>query len=494
MLFNSHPFIFLFLPIALVVYFVLNKKRLTIAGKVWLALASVVFYAYWNWKFVALLFASICVNYAVGAALLRMHSGSGVKKTVLASGIVFDVLVLGYFKYANFFIASFNSLLSAHIGALVLILPLGISFFTFTQITFLVDSYEGKAAEYSFLNYVLFVTFFPHLIAGPIIHHKEMMPQFDRLRNKVLNSENLSRGAFQFSIGLAKKIIVADTFGVWVVNGFSGVGTLNFAEAWVASLAYALQIYFDFSGYTDMALGLSRMFNIRLPMNFNSPYKALNIEDFWKRWHMTLTRLMREYVYIPLGGNRKGKFRTNLNILLTFVIGGFWHGAAWTFVVWGFLHGVANVLHRFWKGANYRLSRPLAWLATFSFVCVSGVVIRAKTLTDAVGVLKGMAGLNGLVLPKPFQGPLSFLKSHGIQFSGGYMNKVLGTQTGITHVPGFVVVMIIVFVLICVLASNSDELTERFVPNAMALTVAVVLFVVSILSMSHVSSFLYFNF
>jgi alginate O-acetyltransferase complex protein AlgI len=320
------------------------------------------------------------------------------------------------------------------------------------------------------------------------------MPQFDRLRNKMLNWENLSLGAFLFSIGLAKKVIVADTFAIWANNGFASAGALNCVEAWVASIAYTLQLYFDFSGYTDMALGLARMFNIRLPRNFNSPYKALNIQDFWKRWHMTLSRFLRDYVYIPLGGNRKGKFRTYLNVLVTFVIGGLWHGAGWTFVVWGFLHGVANVLHRLWRVANAKLTRPLAWLATFCFVVVCWVFFRAKTLADAAGILKGMIGLNGVMLPKSFEGPLSRLKSHGIQFSSGYMDKVLGTQTGITGVPPFVVVMTIVFLLICSLMRNSDELTERLVPNTWTLILAAVLFVVSVLSMNKVTAFLYFNF
>jgi alginate O-acetyltransferase complex protein AlgI len=494
MLFNSYPFIFLFLPVALVVYFVLNKKRLVAAGKAWLAFSSVAFYAYWNWKFVALLFASICFNYAIGAVLLRLRSGDRRRKAILAAGILVNLLVLGYYKYANFFIANLNSLLSAHVGALALILPLGISFFTFTQIAFLVDSSKGKAAEYSFLNYVLFVTFFPHLIAGPIIHHKEMMPQFDRLRNKMLNWNNLSHGAYQFSIGLAKKVMVADTFAIWANNGFAHAGALNWVEAWAASLAFTLQLYFDFSGYTDMALGLSRMFNIRLPRNFNSPYKALNIQDFWKRWHMTLSRFLRDYLYIPLGGNRRGKLRTYLNVLVTFVIGGLWHGAGWPFVVWGFLHGAANVFHRIWEGANARLTRPLAWLVTFSFVNVCWVFFRAKTLTDATGVLKGMSGLNGVVLPESIAGPLSFVRTHGVQFSGGYMNQVLGIQTGMTSVSVFAVAMSMVFLLVCVLLPNSDELTERFVPNTWTLILAAILFAVSILSMNKVSTFLYFNF
>ena len=371
---------------------------------------------------------------------------------------------------------------------------MGISFFTFTEIAFLVDSSKGKAAEYSFLNYILFITFFPQLIAGPIVHHKEMMPQFAQLRSKILNWGNLSHGAFQFSIGLAKKVIVADMFAVWANNGFANAGALNCVEAWAASLSFTLQLYFDFSGYTDMAMGLARMFNIRLPRNFNSPYKALNIQDFWKRWHMTLSRFLRDYVYIPLGGNRKGKFRTYLNVLLTFVIGGFWHGAGWTFVLWGFLHGAANVTHRLWEGTHLRLGRALAWVATFGFVNVLWVFFRAKTLPDAVGVLRAMAGSNGVILPAAMGRILPFLKPLGVDYSGQYLSKILGTQTGILANSIVVVPVILVFLVITALAPNSDELTERFKPSGLTLVFAVVLFVVSILSMNRVSEFIYFNF
>ncbi|HTW92761.1 MAG TPA: MBOAT family protein [bacterium] len=493
MLFNSYPFIFLFLPIALIGYFFLNWKRLVTAGKAWLALSSVVFYAYWNWRFVALLAASICFNYAVGATLLRLPPGARRRKAILAAGVVVNLLVLGYYKYANFFIANFNSFLSAHVGALRLILPLGISFFTFTQIAFLVDSSKGKANEYSFLNYILFVTFFPHLIAGPIIHHREMMPQFDRLRNKLLNWKNLSQGAYQFSIGLAKKVIVADAFAVWADKGFAAHAPLNFIEAWTVTLAFTLQLYFDFSGYTDMALGLARMFNIILPRNFNSPYKALNVQDFWKRWHMTLSRFLRDYVYIPLGGNRKGKLRTHLNVLLTFVIGGFWHGAGWTFMLWGFLHGLGNVIHRIWEGANLRLGRALAWVMTFGFVSVCWVFFRARTLPGAVSVLRGMAGLNGVQLPRLLAGHLSLLTRVGVEFTDGCVENVCGRGTGpimIAPAAG----MIGAFLLVCILLKNSDEMTARFSPNARTLILATVLFVVSFLSMNKVSTFLYFNF
>ena len=494
MLFNSYPFIFLFLPATLLVYFVLNKKRLVTAGKAWLAFSSVAFYAYWNWKFVALLFGSICFNYAVGAVLLRPQSGDRRRKAILAAGIVVNLLVLGYYKYADFFIANFNAVLSAQVGALRLILPLGISFFTFTQIAFLVDSSKGKATEYSFLNYILFVTFFPHLIAGPIIHHKEMMPQFDRLRNKLLDWGNLSHGAYQFSIGLAKKVIVADTFAVWANSGFASPGALNLVEAWAASLSFALQLYFDFSGYTDMALGLARMFNIRLPRNFNSPYKALSVQDFWKRWHMTLSRFLRDYVYIPLGGSRKGKLRTYLNVLLTFVIGGFWHGAGWTFVLWGFLHGLGNIFNRLWGSTHFRLGRMLAWVTTFGFVNVCWVFFRAKSLPDAVAVLRAMAGSNGVALPAPVERVLPFLKPLGVRFSGEYLSNILGVQAGVLSRSVAVVPVILAFLLACVFAKNSDELTERFAPNVRTLVLAVVLFVVSMLSMNRVTEFLYFNF
>jgi D-alanyl-lipoteichoic acid acyltransferase DltB (MBOAT superfamily) len=320
--------------------------------------------------------------------------------------------VLGYFKYANFFLDNANALFGTGLSLGEIILPLGISFFTFTQIAFLVDAWQGKAEEYSLTHYALFVTYFPHLIAGPILHHREMMPQFQLAETYRPHYDKLAAGLTIFVIGLFKKVILADGVAVYVAPVFeapaAGV-TLTFLEAWCGALAYTFQLYFDFSGYSDMAVGLSLMCGIRLPINFHSPYQAVNIIEFWRRWHMTLSRFLRDYLYFPLGGNRRGPARRYLNLLVTMLLGGLWHGAAWTFVVWGGLHGAYLVVNHAWRALRARLghdlSRSTPWgraagcLVTFVAVVAGWVVFRADSLEAAASILRAMAGLNGFVLP-----------------------------------------------------------------------------------------------
>jgi len=345
-----------------------------VAAKSFLVFASLVFYSWWNIAYLPIILSSMLFNYVIGLSLSREQMGSKVgKKALLTFGITANVALLGYFKYADFFIRNLNHLLDTNVGMLNLALPLAISFFTFQQIAYLVDSSRGETREYDFLNYANFVTFFPQLIAGPIVHHKEMMPQFAAPSNKVKRYNNIATGLFIFSIGLFKKVIIADTFAVWATAGFDHASVLNMIEAWVTSLSYTFQLYFDFSGYTDMAIGAALLFNIKLPINFNSPYKALSIQDFWRRWHMTLTRFLKEYIYIPLGGNRRGEFRTYSNLMATFLIGGIWHGAGWTFLFWGFLHGIAIVIQRAWNKMGFRLNTLFAWFVTFNFINITWV-------------------------------------------------------------------------------------------------------------------------
>jgi len=465
MLFNSYIFIFAFLPITFFVYFYLNTKRLTEASKGFLVFSSLFFYSWWNIAYLPLILGSILFNYVLGTSLSKEkeHKKTS-KKTLLIFGVVANISLLGYFKYTDFFINNVNVLTDGNIPTLDLALPLAISFFTFQQIAYLVDSYKQETKEYDFLNYTIFVTFFPQLIAGPIVHHKEMMPQFFKVRNKVKNHKNIALGLFIFSIGLFKKVIIADYFAVIATMGFDVSTTLTFFEAWAASLSYTFQLYFDFSGYTDMAIGAALLFNIKLPVNFNSPYKALDIQDFWRRWHITLSRFLRDYIYIPLGGNRISSFRTYNNLLVTFIIGGLWHGAGWTFIFWGFLHGIALVIHRLWKSFDFTMNRYLAWFITFNFINIAWIFFRAKEWEDAIKILKGMSGFNGVV----------FIETE-------YVDKDY---------------MILYALVLCMILfyRNSNELVKNFVPNVYSIIVTIIILVFAILSLGKVSEFLYFNF
>ncbi len=491
MLFNSYIYIFFFLPVSALIYFALNRYRLIQAGNAWLVLASLFFYAYWNPVFLPLIVGSMLVNYGIGTVLSRnAHGARGLRgglsrKKILLFGIALNLGFLGYFKYANFFMVNLQWATGWELSALDLTLPLAISFFTFQQIAYLADSYHGLTEEYDFLNYCLFVSFFPQLIAGPIVHHKEMMPQFARLRGKVPHFRNIALGLSIFSIGLFKKVVIADNFAYWATMGFDHAASLQLIEAWGASLSYTFQLYYDFSGYTDMAIGTAYLFNIRLPMNFNSPYKAVNIQDFWRRWHITLSRWLRDYLYVPLGGNRKGETRTYVNLFLTFLLGGLWHGAGWTFVLWGAMHGLGTALHKGWQGLGLRLPRFLGWLLTFLFVHCAWVFFRARSFADAEKVFKGMLGLNGVTLPEWTASLLGPEGEGGLAFGKVLRGIEGGTDT---------VVWLLLFGLIAVLGKNSMEIGRNFRPNRWYSILVVALFVASVLHLTKMSEFIYFNF
>jgi len=501
LLFNSYEFIFAFLPITFFIYFYLNHKRLTETSKGFLVFSSLFFYSWWNIAYLPIILSSMLFNYIIGNSLNktngRENSHKFSKKSLLAFGIVSNIALLGYFKYTDFFIENINLISDNNIPTLDLALPLAISFFTFQQISYLVDSYREETKEYDFLNYALFVTFFPQLIAGPIVHHKEMMPQFAKTRNKVKNYRNIAIGLFIFSIGLFKKVVIADTFALWATQGFDVTTTLNLFEAWATSLSYTFQLYFDFSGYTDMAIGLALLFNIKLPINFNSPYKATDIQDFWRRWHITLSRFLKDYVYIPLGGNRKGEFRTYNNLLATFIIGGIWHGAGWTFVFWGFLHGIALVIHRAWNKLGFKLWTWLAWLITFNFINISWVFFRAKEWDDAVKVLSGMINYKSIVFTKPF----IYIYNHTIKQLSFIMPDLVVTK-GKTIIFGFNTFIWITIIFFILKFKNSYEITSypNF-NNSKVLTIRYsiyfsLLFMFSIfyMSLSTYTEFIYFNF
>lgn len=485
LLFNSIEYIFLFVPLTMIVYFFLNKNHLVVGGNVWLVGASLFFYGYLNPTYLLpLIITSICFNFAVGNSLNNGRFKSKIsKKALLIFGIVCNLLLLGYFKYMDFFINNVNELFHSDLSLLHIALPLGISFFTFTQSAYLFDSYYGKTKEYDFLNYTLFVAFYPHLVAGPIIHHSEMMPQFARLKNKLINYENIISGIFLFTIGLFKKVIIADTFSLYVNSGYSAP-SLSFVEGWIVSIAYTFQIFFDFSGYTDMALGVAKMFNINLPINFNSPYKAISVQDFWRRWHMTLSRFLRDYVYIPLGGNRISNFRTYVNTLIVFFLCGLWHGASWMFVIWGMIHGMALCINRFWSNViKIQIPKALSIAMTFLFVNFAWIFFRAKNMHEVSKVVRAMFGLSGFLIPKI-----------------SHFNFFFEYPKGNVIYENSIILLIFSFILVFA-AKNSNELINiiKIKSKKQAVIFSVIfsiLFALAVIKMNYVphSEFIYFNF
>lgn len=416
MLFNSYEFLLGFLPLTFFIFFALARVNQKLPAY-WLFLASLAFYGWWNPIHVPLLLASITFNFIVGSTIsgFRLEKKHRHAQHLLWFGVIADLTLLGYFKYANFLISSAAAVLNQQWSIEQIALPLGISFFTFTQIAFLVDAYRGEVKEKNLGHYGLFVTYFPHLIAGPVLHHKQMMPQFSALETYRFSYKNIAIGSTIFSIGLFKKVILADgiaRFGAPVFSAAKSGAQLGAFEAWCGALAYTLQLYFDFSGYSDMAIGLSRLFGIRLPLNFNSPYKAANISDFWRRWHMTLSQFLRDYLYISLGGNRRGTVRRYINLFITMVLGGLWHGAGWTFVIWGALHGLYLCTNNAWQALRRRLTsravstteRRLGQAITFLSVVIAWVFFRASDLNSALRVLDAMQGNGALLIPSTWPG------------------------------------------------------------------------------------------
>lgn len=494
MLFNSSEFLLAFLPITFFVYFYLNHHNAPTAGKSFLVLSSLFFYSWWDIAYLPIIASSMIVNFKLGVYLSdkkEPNPATNKRKTILIIGIISNLLVLAYFKYMDFFITNINYVFDSNISLLNLTLPLAISFFTFQQVAYLVDAYRKEVKEHNFLNYSVFVSFFPQLIAGPIVHHKEMMPQFESIGNRFINYRNVSLGLFIFSVGLFKKVAIADSFAVWANEGFDSEVELKFFEAWGASLSYTFQLYFDFSGYADMAIGLALMFNIALPINFNSPYKSTNIQDFWRRWHMTLSRFLKDYVYIPLGGNRKGESRIYLNLMATFVLGGIWHGASWTFIFWGALHGIAIVIHRAWSRLNIKLWSWLSWLITFNFVNFAWIFFRANNWEDATKVLKGMIDYKDIKLSPEAANFLNYM------FDFSYFSLTGTKKDYYLNIVAFEYILI--FGLLAFFLPNTMEISRnQFRANHSWSLICAILLTISIIKIffGGVTSneFLYFNF
>lgn len=454
-------------------------------GKAWLLGMSLWFYAYFNIKYLPIIILSICFNYAMNRRIVKSDTAIR-KKAWLAVAVIVNIGILFYYKYYDFFIVNVNTVFKSDFHLHGLILPLGISFFTFQQLSYVIDSYKGEVPSYNFLDYALFVTYFPQLIAGPIVTHDEIVPQFADTSKKQVNYENLSKGIMAFSLGLAKKVLLADTFGNAVNWGYENVASLDTTNALLIMLFYTFQIYFDFSGYCDMATGIGLMFNIDITMNFNSPYRALTITEFWKRWHITLTRFFTRYVYIPLGGNRKGNARTYLNIFIVFVVSGLWHGANWTFVLWGIIHGVFSLLTRSFQKQVEKLHPALNWIVTFGFVNVAWVYFRAASIGQANQIIKNILKLNFGSISSSIQNVFNMP-----EFS--VIAKLL--KHWIFGDSRFYLLLFTAFSFFAILhMKNTNERVTAFKPSIWISCVSIVLLVWCIISFSGVSTFLYFNF
>lgn len=549
MLFNSYIFVFLFFPICLVGYHILRQNQATLA-KVWLTCFSLWFYGYFHLQYLIIMVGSILVNYGLYLLLMKCSARKKQQRLYLAFGVVLNLSVLFYFKYVDFLIGNMNYLFGKDWPLLHIMLPLGISFFTFQQISFLADTYRGELKQCSFVDYALFVSFFPQLIAGPIVTHEEMLPQFANIGNgipaEVILRKNVAKvearnqdlqgnnsikkdtrnwtsytieGLTLFVLGLSKKVLIADTFGVAVDYVYADVVARNSLESLLVVLFYTLQLYFDFSGYCDMAIGIGKMLGIYIPVNFNSPYKAVNIIDFWKRWHITLSRFFTKNIYIPLGGNRKGPDRMYCNLFLVFFLSGLWHGAGWNFIFWGMMHGVLYVLTRAWQNwkkakddqnmkdselveikephdKDYFSKAVLAFggvkkvisvMLTFCCVNIAWVYFRAVSITEANQIFKNIFVGN---FAKPAD---AFLDAFNLgEF--WYPMKVLH----ITNLPNSKAYLMIVFTLVTLgmvfFGKNAKTISESSKPTILNACLLAALFVWCVLSLSGVSTFLYFNF
>jgi len=502
MLFNSHAFIFAFLPAAFAGYFLFGARDRRMAAA-WLAIASIAFYGWWNPRFVLLLAGSIAGNYVFGNAIAAA-AGTPRGRRLLVAALTLDLCVLAFFKYANFFIETIDASGAAHWAAVDIVLPLGISFFTFTQIAYLVDAYRGQARTYGFIHYFLFVSYFPHLVAGPILHHAEILPQLEDPATYRPRVDAIALGLTLFAIGMAKKVLIADPLGEYANAVFDAArdgARPHLVAAWGGALAYTLQLYFDFSGYSDMAIGISMLFNIRLPINFDSPYKSASIIEFWRRWHMTLSRFLRAYLYVPLGGNRRGPARRYVNVMITMLLGGLWHGASWTFVVWGGLHGLYLVANHGWRNTGLRMPRLLSVAVTFLSVVFAWVVFRSADFGTASSMLAGMAGMNGTSLPVS-SAPLGaaapgLAQTLGVVFEG----SLRGFETLPGSAPRFAA-FVAAGLAVVWLAPNSQALARYTVDRVAAIRLpspafafaAGAMLAAAIMGLDRVSTFLYYQF
>ena len=484
MLFNSYIFILIFIPLCLLGYFLFNHLKQFKLAQCFLLAMSLWFYGYFNYKYLAIIVCSIFLNYGLYYFIGKFRN-TPKSKALMIVGVILNLSILGFFKYTDFFIDTVNHVFKSNIPLMHILLPLGISFFTFQQISFIIDTYKGEVKKYDFIRYASFVAFFPQLIAGPIVTHDELIGQFEDESKKKFDPANLAKGIFMFTIGLSKKVLIADVLGSVVNYGYVAPERLNTIGAWMVILSYTFQIYFDFSGYCDMAIGLAKMFNIDIPLNFNSPYKSVNISDFWDRWHMTLTRFFTKYVYIPLGGNRKGLARTCLNIFIVFLLSGFWHGAGWTFILWGIMHGIMVVITRLLKKPLEKVPGIITWFPTFFLVNLTWVFFRAEKVSDALFIIKKAFTLNTAAIDTILT---NAFKTKEI----AQLMNFTGLEYKFPNLPAYA--FLIISLIIAVALPNSKKMFDKFKPNVLTLIFTIIFFTWSFLSLSGVSTFLYFNF
>ncbi len=495
MLFNSYVFVFLFFPVCLLGYYMLTSRHRTTAAKVFLIAMSFWFYGYFNVLYLLIMVCSIGGNYLFHRLLSRRA-----RKEIMILAVALNLSVLFYFKYYDFFISTVNTVFGTSAALKHILLPLGISFFTFQQISFVIDTYRGEVKDCPLADYALFVSFFPQLIAGPIVNHDEMLPQFERIGKEYVQWEKIAEGFGLFILGLSKKVLLADTFGAGVDYGYANVELLGRADAALVIFFYAMQLYFDFSGYCDMARGIAKMLGMEIPVNFDSPYKAHNIVDFWKRWHITLNRFFTKYVYIPLGGNRKGAARMYVNLLIVFLLSGLWHGAGWNYIVWGAMHGVLYVLTRLYQknlrpyltqkasGAIlHKIMTIVSQILLFLYVSAAGVYFRAESIAQANRML--WAAIAGPVQKMSME----FAECFQVD-ELWYVIKVLRLDNMAYSRYILMWVLFAAGIYLAMIGRNAAQRMERVKYRTWTTVVFSVLAVWCVLTFSKVSTFLYFNF
>ncbi len=505
MLFNSYFFIFVFLPLSLAGWYLLNRLKRYKLAQGYLIGMSLWFYAWYNVSFLWVMLGSCLFNFGV-SFFLSGRDTPRMRRFLLITGCVVNIGALGIFKYYNFFVENVNAVFGADFQTRNILLPLGISFFTFQQLSYLIDRCRGDAPHYGLMDYLSFVTFFPSLISGPIVLHASTVPQFQDETRRRFSAESFSRGVMQFSIGLAKKVLLADTLALAVNYGYENIAALDAPAALAAAVGYTLELYFDFSGYSDMAIGVGKMFRIEIPENFNSPYRATSVKDFWKRWHMTLSRFLQTYVYFPLGGSRKGKLRTFVNTMITFLVSGLWHGANWTFVFWGFLHGLGvaaagivgnrkasgekNAGRKLQdKGIRNRALRLLCQFATFAYVCMAFVFFRADSIQDGFLLLSRIFSfhVDGQLVQMA-----AAMEPSEIYIVTKALSLIAPSLVGAAQIAAMIFMLAVSFFVLT--RKNTVQIISRKEISFRFTMWLAFLFAWSVISLSGVSTFVYFSF